>query len=70
MITLDFSPDGTKLVSGSLDHTLRIWPVPTPSPDAICAKLTQNMSRKQWNDVVSTQIDYIELCPGLPIAAD
>jgi hypothetical protein len=26
------------------------------------------MSRDQWNEVVSPEIDYIELCPGLPEA--
>ena len=26
--SLDFSNDGTKLVSASDDHTLRLWPVP------------------------------------------
>jgi WD40 repeat protein len=68
--SLDFSPDGTKLLSASADHTLRIWPVPNASPDALCAKLTQNMSRHQWNDWVSPKIGYIAVCPGLPIADD
>ena len=71
MVTsLDFSPDGTKLLSASADRTLRIWPVPTASPDPLCAKLTHNMSRHQWNEWVSPTIDYITVCPGLPIADD
>jgi WD40 repeat protein len=68
--SLDFSPDATRFVSASADHTLRVWPLPTPSPEALCAKLTHNMSREHWNNLISPQIDYIEVCPGLPIADD
>ncbi|MBV9321193.1 MAG: hypothetical protein JO106_15030, partial [Mycobacterium sp.] len=50
VISLDFSSEGTKLLSASDDHTLRLWPVPARSSDvsrdSLCAKLTQNMSRK------------------------
>jgi len=28
------------------------------------------MSHQQWRDWVSPDIDYIEVCPGLPIPAD
>ena len=66
--SLDFSPDGTKLLSGSADHTLRMWPVLSASPDALCHKLTHNMSRQQWNEWVSPAIDYIKVCPNLPIS--
>jgi WD40 repeat protein len=70
--TLKFNRDGTKLLSASEDHTVRMWPVPPRSPDAardaLCAKLTQNMSRDKWNEVVSPEIEYIELCDGLPEA--
>ena len=68
VVSLDFSPDGTKLVSGSADHTLRMWPVPKPSPEALCDKLTHNMSHQQWNTWVSPAIDYIKVCPNLPIS--
>jgi WD40 repeat protein len=68
--SLEFSPDGTKLLSASGDHTIRAWPVPARSleaaRDALCAKLTHNMSRDQWNKWVSPQIDYIKACPNLP----
>ena len=68
MTSLDFSPDGTKLVSGSEDHSVREWPVPSlsPSTEALCAKITHNMSDDQWDRVVSRSISYIDLCPKLP----
>ena len=62
-----FSPDSRTIVTGSIDKTLRLWPVPTMSPDAVCAKLTQNMSHKEW-DYSVPNIHYHPQCPGLPTA--
>jgi len=33
----------------------------------LCDKLTTNMSHQQWRDWVSPDIDYVTLCPRLPI---
>jgi len=29
--------------------------------------LTENMSHKQWNEWVSPDIEYIKVCPDLPL---
>ena len=46
----------------------RFWPIPF-KPD-VCDELTANMSRQQWREWVSTNIDYIVLCPQLPVPPD
>jgi DNA-binding beta-propeller fold protein YncE len=70
VFSVAFSPDGTTIVSGAGDNTLRVWP-PYPDPvSAMCSKLAADMSHKQWRDWVSPDIDYIEACPGLPVAPD
>ena len=63
-----FSPDGSRIVSGSRDRTSRLLPSHKASQMNFAEKkLTRNMSRKEWREWVSSEIDYIEQCPGLPI---
>ena len=64
-----FSPDGHRLARASDDQTVRLWPA-WRHPDMLCDKLTANMSHQQWREWVSPDIDYIKLCPDLPVAPD
>jgi WD40 repeat protein len=68
--SLYFNNDGTKLVSDSDDNTIRVWPVLDLTSDAadaaLCSKLTHNMASQRWNDLVPSDIDYVEGCGDLP----
>ncbi|HRO30627.1 MULTISPECIES: TIR domain-containing protein [Micrococcaceae] len=64
---LAFTPDNATVVSGSWDRTVRTWPVPPDAPGALCSKLTQNLSRDQWLESVSPDVDYVATCPDLPV---
>jgi WD40 repeat protein len=43
-----------------------LWPGPTAWADLLCAKLSENMSDKDWNEWVGTAIPYTPACPDLP----
>jgi WD40 repeat protein len=64
--TLAYSPDGNHFISGGLHGSVRKWPARV-SPQDLCAKLTTNMTDKQWDEWVSPDIDYIKTCPNLPV---
>ena len=65
-----FSPDGRQIVSAGTDGKLLHWPAPAGWRQALCAKLTRNMSRQAWADWVHRDIPYQTPCPDLPVAPD
>jgi WD40 repeat protein len=69
IVGLAFSPDGNLLLVGDRSGTMRMRPG-RPDEAALCDRLTTNMSHQQWRDWVSPDFEYVETCPGLPIAAD
>lgn len=67
VVSVAISADNRRIVSGSADGTVRIWPnLPTtPADEAICEKLTSTMTQAQWNLWISAGIPYQQTCPGL-----
>ena len=63
------SPDGRLVAWTSLDGTLSLSPA-VADPSQLCAKLSANMSHKQWREWVSPDIGYTTLCPKLPMPPD
>jgi WD40 repeat protein len=61
-----FSPGGHRLVSGGADQPVRLWPTYPDATSASCAKLTTNMSHRQWREWVSRHIKYVKVWPQLP----
>jgi hypothetical protein len=41
-----------------------------PTAGDVCAKLTANPSRRQWNEWISPDINYQKVCPELPVPSD
>jgi WD40 repeat protein len=71
VVAVAVSSDDARIVSASADGTLRIWPnLPTTAADdALCAKLTENMSQRNWSEWVSGDIPFQPICSTLPSAA-
>ena len=64
--TVSFNGDDSRILSGSLDGNLRLWPPPTDFASVLCSKLASNMSPEQWSAWVSPEIEYEKACPDLP----
>ena len=68
--SIAFSSLGDFIVSAG-DQKLLLWLGPQNWAKALCGRLTQNMSKKQWREWVSPDSrTYLMQCPDLPIPPD
>ncbi|WP_433623975.1 TIR domain-containing protein [Nocardia sp. CA-120079] len=79
-VQVSFTHDGRRVLVASVETSLDgkppfigggAWQLPAPAAwaDVLCDKLAVNPSREQWNDWISPDIAYIELCPGKPVSS-
>lgn len=61
-----FSADGRTIFAG-MRKSVWQWPGPPRWAELLCDKLSANMSRTQWKKWVSSDIEYVVGCPGLPV---
>lgn len=70
LYSVAFDAPAKYLYAGSDDGIVLRWPVLEKWVDALCEKTPYNMSRQQWREWVSPEIEYKCQCPGLPIPSD
>jgi WD40 repeat protein len=66
-LDLDFTADGNHIVSRQANDRWMLWPGPGSWDDELCDKLTANMTRTEWDEWVSRDIEYRAPCPSLPV---
>lgn len=68
VISVAFNPDGTRIISGSLDTTLRQWDATllengkALSSTILCSTLHRNLTREEWKQYVPEGEDFREIC--------
>jgi hypothetical protein len=65
--SLSFSRDNKTIVAGCVDNLIRVWPTGIDQmASQICNLLPRNMTQKEWEQYVATDIPYENTCKGLP----
>ena len=61
------SPDGGSVLSGGADRTVRVrWTRTAPHAEALCARITRNLTRDEWARYLPTGTTYEPPCSNRP----
>jgi hypothetical protein len=60
-----FGAGDRSILTNGIDGVM-VWPAPAGWRDELCGKLTSNMTKAEWDQWVSPDIDYQTVCPSLP----
>ncbi len=65
--SLAFSPDGKKILAGSRNNAVRVWPVELSIlSNMVCESVTRNLTLDEWNQYAGSDIPYQATCYNLP----
>jgi len=65
--SMAFSPDSKYLISGCVDRLIRKYPTHAyEMAQAMCSKVSRNISKKEWDAYVGEDIPYRKTCTELP----
>jgi hypothetical protein len=62
--------DSARVFSAGADRAVRsALTQASPLADAVCKRVSRNLTAEQWNKYISSDIPYAATCPGLPVTA-
>ena len=65
------TPNGDRVFSASADRSVRSAITSTrPLAEAVCRRVTRNLTAEQWKEYVSESVPYAATCPNHPAAGD
>ena len=72
VLSVAFSADGTRILSGGWDNTLRLWDAKLlKSSDGLrsilCQTSHRNLTKAEWKQYVPEGEDYRAVCRDLPV---
>jgi WD40 repeat protein len=70
-LSMAFTPDGTRLVTGHSNGDVALWDVDLEGwPRRACELANRDLTRDEWTTFVGEDLPYRAVCPELPVATN